>query len=432
MAGLPTRVKRELPEKPDVSKNPFSQLFEQKTTAPSHHKEAHWQALLKLGFPHAKHEDWRYTSLSRLLDHTFTLEKKSTVTPEKCRDLALFMVGQSHKLVFIDGHFIASLSEIDEIPYELLKRKQAVPAPVKPEFFLHLTESLSVENLVIRLAAGQKSKKPLYLLHISSGQETSPLKMAHYRHHLLLEPGSEAEVVEHFVSLNAQRHFTGARLTASIGEEARLHHYKLAFENNQSDHFAHNDFVLASRASVHSAHFLLGAALTRHHTSVQLNGEGASASINSLLLPKEMELFDSRTHVEHNQIGCQSRQLHKTMVSKQGTAVFNGMIKVAPKAIQTDAHMINNNLLLNASAQVNTKPQLEIDADDVKCSHGATVGCIDNQQMFYLQSRGITHSQARKMILFAFASELTEGIKLDLVRESVLSRFSERLSEELS
>lgn len=431
MAGLPTRMTTKVPEKPDDLKHPFSPLFQQKTTVPSRHAQTHWETLSKLGFPDARQEDWKYTPLSHLLDKTFTIENRETLTPQICDELALF-AGKTHRLVFVDGRFIASLSDTDGSAYEFLTGTQALPLPVQPEFFLHLTESLSTESLLIRLASGQKSHKPLYLLHISSGQEVAPVKMAHYRHHLLLESGSEAEVIEHFVSLNHFAHFTGARLTASLAEGARLHHCKLAFENHQSDHFAHNDFVLADRAYVHSDHFLLGSALTRHHSSVQLNGEGASASINSLLLPNALEVCDSRTYVEHNRIGCQSRQLHKILLSRQGKAVFNGMIKVAPKAVQTDAHMVNNNLLLNARAEVNTKPQLEIYADDVKCSHGATVGYIDNDQIFYLQSRGISYSEARKMILFAFASGLIEGIKLDIVRECVLSRFSERLSEELS
>ncbi|MDU7768548.1 MAG: Fe-S cluster assembly protein SufD, partial [Serratia marcescens] len=302
---------------------------------------------------------------------------------------------------------------------------------IQPEVFLHLTESLAQETSLIRLPAGKAPARPLYLLHISSGRgATGEVNTVHHRHHLEIGRGAEAEVIEHYVSLGEAAHFTGARLTANVADNAGLLHCKLAFESQPSYHFAHNDLVIGRDARVKSDSFLLGAGLTRHNTSAQLNGEGANLVINSLVLPVGKEICDTRTYLEHNKGYCESRQLHKTVVSDRGKAVFNGMIKVAKHAIKTDGQMTNHNLLLGKVAEVDTKPQLEIYADDVKCSHGATVGCIDEEQLFYLQSRGIDKHAAQQMIIFAFAAELTEGIANDTIRERVLARIAQRLPGE--
>ncbi|KJO02387.1 Fe-S cluster assembly protein SufD, partial [Enterobacter hormaechei] len=223
------------------------------------------------------------------------------------------------------------------------------------------------------------------------------------------------------------RHFTGSRLTMNVAANAQLHHIKLAFENPLSHHFAHNDILLGQDAAAYSHSFLLGGAVLRHNTSTQLNGENTTLRINSLAMPVKSEVCDTRTWLEHNKGYCNSRQLHKTIVSDKGRAVFNGLINVAQHAIKTDGQMTNNNLLLGRLAEVDTKPQLEIYADDVKCSHGATVGRIDDEQMFYLRSRGIDQQAAQKMIIYAFAAELTEALPDGGLKQQVLARIGQRL-----
>ncbi|MEK6241054.1 MAG: Fe-S cluster assembly protein SufD, partial [Escherichia coli] len=250
---------------------------------------------------------------------------------------------------------------------------------------------------------------------------------AHYRHHLDLAEGAEATVIEHFVSLNDARHFTGARFTINVAANAHLQHIKLAFKNPVSHHFAHNDLLLADDATAFSHSFLLGGAVLRHNTSTQLNGENSTLRINSLAMPVKNEVCDTRTWLDHNTGFCNSRQLHKTIVSDKGRAVFNGLINVAQHAIKTDGQMTNNNLLMGKLAEVDTKPQLEIYADDVKCSHGATVGRIDDEQMFYLRSRGINQQDAQQMIIYAFAAELTEALRDEGLKQQVLARIGQRL-----
>lgn len=429
MAGLPTNSKVLQQQRNDALMH-FGQLFKQRKTDHSYDATAHWQQVLQLGFPDVKHEDWKYTPLERLLAHNFSFAGVPDVTTEQCDTLSLLQ--DAHRLVFINGQFSPELSDSECGPYQWahVAEHTKFPAAIKSEVFLHLTESLAQESLHIRLPTGKNSDKPLYLLHISSGDSTDIVCTSHYRHHLVVEANAQAEVIEHFVSLNEQPHFTGARLTVAVSDNAELSHCKLAFETPHSYHFAHNDLVLGRDARVRSDSFLLGAGLTRHNTSAQLNGEGATLSINSLLLPVGREICDTRTYLEHNKGYCESRQLHKIMVRERGKAIFNGMIKVAQHALKTDGQMTNNNLLLSNLAEVDTKPQLEIYADDVKCSHGATVGRIDAEQLFYLQSRGINQVDAQQMIIFAFAAEVTEAIHNETIRKVVLARIAERLAKE--
>ncbi|WP_338563282.1 Fe-S cluster assembly protein SufD [Erwinia sp. E_sp_B01_3] len=419
MAGLPTRNS-------DHALQQWHHLFEIQGDR-SLQAQQHWQQVLHLGLPGRKQENWKYTPLEGLLDNQFTAPAAPVLNAGQVKALALDI--DAVKMVFVDGRFSAELSDkvfdLFDIQISQAGDRREMNAPVQPEVFLHLTESLAEEVTTIRLARGKSAARALYMLHISSSAPAG-MNTTHYRHHLQLDDGAEATVIEHYVSLNDASHFTGARFTATVGNNARLKHYKLAFEHNSSYHFSHNDLVIERDANVQSHSFLLGAGLTRHNTSVQLNGEGTELGINSLMLPVEKEVCDSRTYLEHNKGHCQSRQLHKTIVRDKARAVFNGMITVAKHALKTDGQMTNNNLLLGRLAEVDTKPQLEIYADDVKCSHGATIGRIDDEQMFYLRARGIGEESAQRMIIYAFAAELTEAITDEVLKEAVMQRIAQR------
>ncbi|CAK9885201.1 MAG: FeS cluster assembly protein SufD [Candidatus Erwinia impunctatus] len=418
MAGLPTNNDSRLQQ--------WHQLFIHKEHARSHSAQQHWEQALQLGIPTPRHEDWKYTPLDGVLSQQFERPVNASLAGNQLEQLALPV--EAIRLVFVDGRFNAALSDplTEGISISEQGNAEPLPAPIQKEFFLHLTESLAEEITLIRVACDSHLSQPLYLLHLSSHNSQDKLNTVSYRHHLHLENGAQATVIEHYCSLHGGSHFTTARCSASVADNAQLTNYKLAFEHADSVHFAHNDFVIGrdSRVTTHS--FLLGAGLCRHQTSVQLNGEGSELSLNSLMLPVGNEICDSRSYLEHNLGHCQSRQLHKTIVRDQGRAVFNGMIKVAKYALKTDGQMTNNNLLLGERAEVYTKPQLEIYADDVKCSHGATTGRIDDEQLFYLRSRGIAAADAQQMIVHAFAAELTEAIEDEALKTAVMQRIALR------
>ncbi|EAA5644035.1 Fe-S cluster assembly protein SufD [Salmonella enterica subsp. enterica serovar Javiana] len=418
MAGLPNSSK---------ALQQWQHLFEEKGVSRTEQARQHLQQMLRLGLPTRKHEDWKYTPLEGLT-HSQFIQQCATISAAQRDALALQI--DAVRLVFVDGRFMPELSDSTQnsgFDVSVRDERQTLAAPVHPEVFLHLTESLAQCVTYIQVRRNQRPTRPLLLMHITQGVDSDELNTAHYRHHLALAEGAEATVIEHYVSLTAAKHFTGARLTMNVADNAQLRHIKLAFENASSYHFAHNDLLLATDASAFSHSFLLGAAVLRHHSSSQLNGENATLRLNSLAMPVKNEVCDTRTWLEHNKGYCNSRQLHKTIVSDKGRAVFNGLINVAQHAIKTDGQMTNNNLLLGKLAEVDTKPQLEIYADDVKCSHGATIGRIDDEQMFYLQSRGIRQQEARHMILYAFAAELTEAIHDSALKQQVLARIGLRL-----
>ena len=419
MAGLPN------------SSNALQQwhhLFESQSGQRSPQAHQHLQQLLRLGLPTRKHENWKYTPLDALLNQTFVAAPPQALTAAQ-RDAQALTV-EAWRLVFVDGQFSDSLSDdlaASGYDVQVDNERQQLPDAVQPEVFLHLTESLATTVTRIRVRRNQRPQKPLLIMHLTRGLAGDEMNTAHYRHHLELESGAQATIIEHYLSLNDQRHFTGARLTMAVADNAHLQHIKLAFESAQSYHFAHNDLALGRDASAFSSSFLLGSSVLRHHTSTQLNGENSNLRINSLAMPVNGEVCDSRTWLDHKVGYCNSRQLHKTIVNDKGRAVFNGLINVAQHAIKTDGQMTNNNLLLGRLSEVDTKPQLEIYADDVKCSHGATIGRIDDEQLFYLRSRGITQQAAQQMILYAFAAELTEAIDDEALRQQILARIGQRL-----
>ena len=398
--------------------------------ADSAYARNHLRQLLRLGLPGPKHENWKYTRLDTLLAHDFIEPAPVQLSAEQCQALSLKL--DAVRLVFVDGVFSPALSDDPAASmYQITvdNQREALPAPVQPEVFLHLTESLSAAVTHIVVPRNTRPPRPLLLMHISSGAHSgNSLNTAHYRHHLELQSGASATVIEHFVSLTNGAHFTGGRLTMAVGANARLEHYKLAFENPASYHFAHNDIRAEQDADIHSSSFLLGSTVLRHNTSAELNGENITLRLNSLALPVDNEVCDTRTWLAHNRGYCNSRQCHKTIVRDKGRAVFNGLITVAPHAIKTDGQMTNNNLLLGRLAEVDTKPQLEIYADDVKCSHGATIGRLDDEQLFYLRSRGVSEAAARQMILHAFAAGLSETIHDPALKQQVLARMAARFS----
>lgn len=250
MAGLPN------------SSNALQQwhrLFEAQGGRRSEQAQQHLQQMLRLGLPTRKHENWKYTPLEGLLNAEF-VSQRADITPTQRDALALNV--DVLRLVFVDGQFRPDLSDsTDESGYTIAinDERQSLTAPVQPEVFLHLTESLAQSVTQIHVKRNQRPAKPLLLMHITQGLDGDEINTAHYRHHLELAEGAEATIIEHYVSLNDTRHFTGARLTMNVAANAQLHHIKLAFENPQSHHFAHNDILLGQDAAAYSHSFLLGA-----------------------------------------------------------------------------------------------------------------------------------------------------------------------------
>jgi Fe-S cluster assembly protein SufD len=241
-------------------------------------------------------------------------------------------------------------------------------------------------------------------------------------------PNSEARIVEFHASVDGtSAHFNNVVTEAIVGRDARIDHYRVQNENTASTHVAAL-YVQQDKSSLFRSHsFDFGAAISRHTIMALLEGQASEAILNGLYMPKGTQHHDTWMWVEHCQENIPSHELYKGILQDEGSATFTGRIYVHPEAQKTDAKQTNQNLLLSDSARVNTKPQLEIYADDVKCTHGATVGQLDMQSLFYLMSRGVAREAARELLVLAFASEVTEGIRDERLRGRVQTILQSRL-----
>ncbi|AGH80495.1 Iron-regulated ABC transporter permease protein SufD [Psychromonas sp. CNPT3] len=383
-----------------------------------------WKQALSTGFANAKDEHWRYTKLDKFYQLDFCLSTKKSISIDKVHALALTL--DCYLVVFVNGYYQPLLSSQELGSYSITDINGQFEEAINSEIFQLINESFSVNAQQIRLPKNKIETKPLLLLHINNAQG----KMTHSYHQLSIESGAQGVVIEQFVNLDSfeTAQFNGARCVFNIADNASLDHYKVCVQEN-SYHFSHNDFHLGRDTKVRSLCFLLSGDLIRHHTSSRLKGENSHLSMHSLSLPKGKQTYDSRTYLEHQATYCQSLQIHKFIVQDQAVGVFNGMIKVAKDAIKTDAQMQDHNLLLSDTCQINSKPQLEIYADDVKCSHGCTTGTLNKEQIFYMQSRGISQKRAKKILTLAFAMALTDLIKVSDLKDFVVAHIDKNLSE---
>ncbi|AKC60524.1 Fe-S cluster assembly protein SufD [Blochmannia endosymbiont of Camponotus (Colobopsis) obliquus] len=398
-------------------------LFKKNNNFHSLQKSAHWKKIKKIGIPNYTDEKWKNIPLKRFLSHTFVSSINQELSMSQCNDCALNL--DAYRLVFINGYYSSLLSNTETGYWKITtnqKNNKILPEPIQSDFFLHLTELLNNKIIYIFLPNGKRADKPLYLLHINSGNENiNTLTTSHYRHHIEIASSACGKIIEHFVSINQYGSYNGARTSIIVKDNANFSHIKLVHENQASYHFSHNDIHAGYKTKIQSNTFIiLGAGITRHQTSVKLNHKETYLSINSLIFPSNEEINNIITYVEHNEEHCLSQQLHKIIACDNGRGIFDGLIKVAKNAIKSDGWMMNNNLLLDKHAQIISKPQLEIYADDVKCSHGVTIGNINEDQIFYLRTRGISYKKALKMMIYAFIYEIIEITDNTVIAENII------------
>ncbi|MEY5097614.1 MAG: Fe-S cluster assembly protein SufD [Pseudomonadota bacterium] len=392
-------------------------------------REQAWQRFLSAGFPNLREEDWRYTSVAPIEQGGFTLAPAATAAVDATRIEALALP-DAHLLVFVDGRHAPALSRRTALPTgvgisslaEMLARQpEAIQAPLErvarmkqdDSVFVALNAACMVDGTCIQLAAGARLEAPIQLLFLASTAGLS----RHSRNLVLAGADSSATVVEHHAALDAPQHFTTVVTDIVLGRSAKLEHHKLQQESRQGLHIAAIRAELAGDSHFASSSFALGGAMARADIHVALNGAGAGCTLDGLYLGDGRQHLDHHIRVDHRLPQGSSRALYKGVLGRTSRAVFDGKVIVHPGAQQTDASQINRNLLLTEKAEIDTKPRLEIWADDVKCSHGATVGPLDAEQVFYLRSRGLDDASARALLTHAFAAEMVQRVGLASLRE---------------
>jgi len=290
--------------------------------------------------------------------------------------------------------------------------------------FTALNTAFISDGAFIEIGNDVVVEQPIHLLFISSGDSIS-----HPRNLIVAGRHARASVVESYVSLRENEYFTNAVTEIVVGEGAHIDHYKLQRESESAFHVGTVQARQERNSQLHSFSFAVGGELARTNVYTSLEGDAATCTLNGLYLTDGTQHIDNQTSIEHIAPNCPSHELYKGVLDGRSHGVFNGKVYVHPEAQKTDGKQSNNNLLLSPNARVDTKPQLEIFADDVKCTHGATVGRLDELAMFYLNSRGIGPETARMLLTYAFAADVIETIELEPLKTElekiVLARFTD-------
>jgi Fe-S cluster assembly protein SufD len=403
------------------------------------------------GFPTTKNEDWHFTNPSPIAEATFApMRPPSGVLTTD--DLTPWLFGEASwpRLVFVNGRFASALSRTDgldgikvmslatahrEEP-SLLERhltRQADTADPS-QVFAALNTALMSDGAVIQVQRGVSSRAPIHLLFLSDAEAAGG--SCHPRVLVIAEPQSQATIIEQYGSAGGGRYFTNAVTEAWVGDGATLNVFRLQREARDAFHVGTTAVRQERDSHFMSFSFAIGADLSRINVYSDLQGPGCGATLNGLYMLDGSQHCDHQTRIVHAEPNCYSRELYKGVLDGTSHGVFNGKVYVHPAAQKTDGKQTNNTLLLSERARIDTKPQLEIFADDVKCTHGATVGRIDETALFYMKSRGIPNSEARKLLTYAFAAEVLETIPVDALRDGLerltMQRFTGQSGELLA
>jgi Fe-S cluster assembly protein SufD len=395
-----------------------------------------------LGFPTARLEDWKYTNVATLAKTPFRLPTDGTPTTLSTAQLKLMRLGSGPELVFLNGRYAPELSESRPVPkgvqvVSLASALETSPERVLPHLgahvnyetsgFMALNTAFIQDGAFVYVPKGIAISGIIHAIFLSSpaGETT----ITHPRIVIVAEESSQVTVVETYVGFADSSYCTNAVTEIHIGANAQVAHCKLQEEAEGAYHIATVQAHQApdSRFSSHSVS--LGGGLVRNDIQTALAGSGSECSLDGLYLASGNQHVDHHTTIDHAQPHCTSRELYKGILDGKATGVFNGKVLVRQEAQKSDAGQVNKNLLLTGSAVINTKPQLEIFADDVKCSHGATIGRLDDDALFFLRARGIGRDEARRLLIHAFASEVIQRIDVEPLRarleQVVRARFHE-------
>lgn len=390
------------------------------------------------GFPTLRHEDWKYTNVAVVERRHFAPRGSPGEADAEAVAAHIFADLDADVLVFVDGWYEAGLSRIDSLPAGASVRPLSAALAEDARWlgphlasaaggsgFEALNAALWSDGAAIRLEAGARLPRPVHLVFMATGGGHA----AHVRNVVAAGEDSALTVIEHFVSLPGAEALTTVETRVEAGANAAVEHVKLLQEDAKSLHIAAIRAVQARDSRFTSHSVAMGAHLARNDIETRFAGPGAEATLNGLYLAAGRQHVDHHTRIDHAVPRCVSREYYRGILDGHGRGVFNGRVLVHEDAQQTDARQVNNNLLLSRDAEIDTKPQLEIFADDVKCAHGATVGQLDEDMLFYLRSRGVGEAAARSLLTYAFANDVLNRIRLEPVRLRLEQALLNRLPE---
>ncbi len=380
------------------------------------------------GFPSAHDEEWRYTDVSRIASTEFRIARSTAVAPALTQP---FTLGVRNHIVVIDGRFAPGHSHCERLPAGvrvegLADALRATPAEVEEHLARHaayaqnpfaaLGTAFLYDGVYISVPDRTIVEEPIHIVCLSTQAEVPTV--VHPRILVVAGNRSQFRLVESYASLGGGATLTNTTTEIVVGDDAVVEHAKLQREHAGAYHVATVHIQQGRNSRYFSTNITLGGALTRNTITAVLGGEGSEAILNGLYIAGGTQTVDNHTAIDHAQPHCESHELYKGILGGRSRGVFNGKIIVRKDAQKTDAKQTNKNLLLSDEATIDTKPQLEIFANDVKCTHGATIGQLDEEAIFYLRSRGIGDGDARDMLIDAFASDVTDRMNSPAMRDA--------------
>ncbi|HEV2672155.1 MAG TPA: Fe-S cluster assembly protein SufD [Gemmatimonadales bacterium] len=390
-----------------------------------------------LGFPNMKQEAWRFTSVAPIAEGSFELAKPPARIPslEDIRPFLLFEAG--YRLVFLDGFFQRALStpffdDVQSLAHvvthhpDLVRQHLGKYAATQDRPFSALNTAFVSEGAFVHVPAKASIAEPIQLLFLASGDRRA---VTHPRNLVVIEREARASIVETYASLDPGPYWTNSVTEVVVGDAARVDYHRVQRESERAYHVATTQTHQGRDSTVHFHTVAFGAALARHDIGTVLAGPGGTLILNGLYLLAGQQHVDHHTIIDHAADHCESHEYFNGVLDEKSRGVFTGRIIVRPGAQKTDSKQTNNNLLLSTDAHADSQPQLEIYADDVKCTHGSTVGPLDPRALFYLRSRGVGEAEARRLLTYGFAAEILGRMDVAPLRAELDRIVRERLAE---
>ena len=398
----------------------------------------------KTGFPNKKHEEWKYTSLNSLLKNDYSVFPKGDASVE-FKDVKQYFLHEieSYKIVFIDGAYSSFLSDTTHEGVDICILSSALKQPKykmvidhyfgtvasKDDSLTSLNTAFSKEGVFVNIPKNIVLPKPIQILHFSTGNEKEI--MLQPRNLIVVGENSHVQIYERHQNLSDNVVLTNAVTEVFAHKRAIADIYKIQNDKTTSS-LIDNVYVQQKESSIVSINtFSFGGNITRNNLEFHQEGEHITSNLNGITVIGNKQHVDNHTLVHHKQENCESHEMYKGIYDDASTGVFNGKVIVDKLAQKTNAYQQNDNILIGDKASINAKPQLEIFADDVKCSHGCTIGQLDNSALFYLQSRGIPKKEAKALMLFAFCNDVVEKIKIPGLKPRINKILAEKLDVEL-
>jgi Fe-S cluster assembly protein SufD len=387
------------------------------------------------GFPKSNEEDWRFTNILPISKTEFAYASDKLTSNVTSETIVSFMIQgvKQHTIVIVDGHFSKELSSIGLLPSgvilssladafvnnaELVKEHLGKYVKMEHNAFTAMNTAFVSDGVFVFIPSGVEVAEPIHLIFVSTNSD-SVQRVANSRNLIIVEENSSASFLSSFRSANENKNLTNVVTEIVARKQSKIVFVKAQKESDTTFHYENIYAHQYEQSNVELFSLALGSSIARNDISIIIDGEAAECNLNGLYIPTGEQLIDHHTLMHHIHPNCPSHELFKGILSDNSRAVFNGKVYVEPEAQKTDSKQTNRNLLLSDTATINTKPELEIFADDVKCTHGAAVGGMNQQSVFYLKSRGVSDQTSRGILIVGFAAEATEKISNAAIRHHI-------------